>query len=81
MRRAASVASPGQQRGFGVRRPVTSALRQRTLERVAELAGVLRPEDGRDRTRRLSAADRFVDEFMRLGLGTAQQAYTLWFSP
>lgn len=90
LRRAAKIKSPG--RGG----PKNSYIRHETARKVAEIAGVARPEsEGRrgwiDRggmdmyndlsTRRTAAADRFVEEFLRLGLGSRQEAYTLWFSP
>jgi hypothetical protein len=77
MKRAAKVASPGQQRAAGIKRPVSSKLRMETRVEVARMAGVELPRS----TRRTTAAEKFADEFVRLGLGTRHEAFTLWFSP
>lgn len=78
MRHAATkIKSPG--RGG----PKRSAKRHAAQLRVAELAGVTRPAamSSTDATRRLSSTDLFVEKFIELGLGSRQEAYTLWFSP
>lgn len=78
--------SPGQQRKAGVANPVSHPERHAARERVAEVAG-LAPDDYKivpdstARTRRSAAAERFAEIFVALGLGTDNDAYTLWFSP
>lgn len=88
LKRAADTPSPSGWRvedGRLVRGPAEGPdpLRRAGAERLAEIAGVESPVgQGRMwKLRRAASAEAFVEAFMALGLGTQQQAYTLWFSP
>lgn len=81
MRRAARVPSPGEQKSFGVKHPVSSHLRKTTRVDVADVAGVSLPRSKVDATRRTSDSEKFARTFVELGLGTMREAYSLWFSP
>lgn len=85
--RIARLPSPGQ----GGNR-TESSKRQWARERVAEMAGVstqLPDTKGETRARapawvssgRSPDAEEFARWFVRLGLGSPQEAFTLWFSP
>lgn len=81
MRRAVE-ADTAARREYGPSGALRGAYRRETArDALARLAGVRVPTDWRDGTRRSGAAARFVEQFLRLHLGTEHEAYTLWFSP
>lgn len=88
LRRASALASPSgwvEVGGVMTRGPAAGPdpERRAAADRVAEIAGVQSPAGmGRtDRVASVYAAEAFVEAFVRLGLGSEQRAYTLWFSP
>lgn len=82
LQRAVRLPSIGQQRAAGETNPVQFELRVVARARIAELAGIsIEVPTSTKASRRNADAEKFVETFIALGLGTLYDAYTLYFSP